>query len=149
LSWLVCKEACVPGDTSLGLAFNTTDDTKNAADQSTANDHAVNILDKARSQTPQSQKVIGSNVKLNKADKLLALDLYAESLLFKDAKTVEIFVKTLDVVEYSKPLKIHWKSNRLRWQQTLSEYFTKLPKNIDIVVVVDKSKSYEFSLSTS
>jgi hypothetical protein len=62
------------------------------------------------------------------------------------AQRVEIFPITKDIVTYHTPASINWKNNVLSWQQTLSEYFSKLPENIELVAAIDGENSYRFSI---
>lgn len=142
LSWLVCEEACVPGDSSLTLALGANNTTINP---SVSQAH----FSKAIQNTPKVKNTLGNTVTVDKTQNLLELDIYAQELIFKDAEHVEVFIKNLDLVQYADPVKIQWKKNRLRWQQKLSEYYSSTPKEIDIIVVVDHKKSYEFSLTNS
>lgn len=154
LSWLVCEEACVPGESSLSLTVaghKELDAKPRLAIPSSTPTHAPlnakSLFAHWDNKVPKASKSIGSSVNINTKQKTLSFDLYAQGLLFENADSVEVFVKNLDVTRYGKPLNVNWHNNFLKWEQTLSEFYASPPSSLDIVLVIDGKKSYEFSLS--
>ena len=154
LSWLVCEEACVPGESSLSLTVaghKEIDAKPRLAIPSSTPTHtplnAKSLFTHWNNKVPKVSKSIGSNVDINTKQKTLSFELYAQGLLFENADSVEVFVKNLDVTRYGKPLSINWHNNFLKWEQALSEFYASPPSSLDIVLVIDGKKSHEFSLS--
>lgn len=137
LSWLVCKEACIPGQATLNLELPSVKTTSQG--QTTTK---MALFDDRR--LPRAMEVIGGQAEVTEGD--LNLELYAPQLIFKDAERVEVFVKNLDLVKYAPAKKIEWNNNRLFWRQARSEFFMKKPDQLDFVVVIDKAKAYDFSM---
>lgn len=135
VEWLVCKDSCVPGKATLKTKIPA------ATPQDTL---AQDRFEQTKTLLPQSQPLMGSKFSLE--NNRLKLDLYATSLLFKDAKSVEVFPVQQDIIAYSSPPQVYWKKNLLRWEQNVSEYFSQLPDTLDIVVVVDRQKAFIFTL---
>ena len=137
VSWLVCQESCIPGDANLSLSLPL-------AQQAQVNLSKASYFEQASSAVPQKLSVLSSSA-IRKGDHL-DMVVYAQSLIFKDAKTVDVYVKNTNVVHNGEPLKISWRANRLEWQSALSEYFNVAPETIQVVLVIDGSKAYDVDI---
>ncbi|VUD47616.1 hypothetical protein TDB9533_01063 [Thalassocella blandensis] len=137
VEWLVCKDSCVPGKAT--LTTHITPDHNMGEDVEAKFFHARQLL-------PIPKSLMGSKFSLEEGK--FKLELYAKSLLFKDAASVEVFPVQQDIIAYSSPAQTYWKKNLLRWEQNISEYFSQLPDQLELVVVVDQRKAYLFTLDT-
>lgn len=138
VEWLVCQEACIPGDAELSLTLDS-------AEQAAENNEAAALLSEWQAKMPRELGVLGASAKLE--DKQLALDIFANQLIFAEAEAVQVFVENLDLVRYNAPNEIKWKRNRLLWKQSLSEYFSgEQPSSVDIVIVVDHARAYRLNI---
>jgi DsbC/DsbD-like thiol-disulfide interchange protein len=138
VEWLVCQEACIPGDAELSLTLNS-------AEQATQDEEVAGLLSKWQMKMPRELGVLGATAKLE--NKQLALDIFANQLVFEKAEEVQVFVENLDLVRYDAPEEIKWKRNRLLWKQNLSEYFSgEQPSSVDIVIVVDHVRAYRLNI---
>lgn len=134
VSWLICKEACIPGKTT--LAYNET---------SSTSEHQQRF-NKHRDKLPKPLGLIGHQISTE--NNQLTTAIYADNLAFSSATKIEVFPVQQDIVHYSSPAKTFWKKNLLRWEQPLSEYYNGLPKTLDLVIVVDNQRAYHVSINT-
>lgn len=134
-NWLVCKEACIPGEAKESLVI---------ANGSTLLSTMHSRFDQLANNLPQAMPLLGSDIKIQ-ADSINII-LYAQNNIFSKAKSVKVFPITQNLIEYNQPANISWKNNVLRWQTKRSEYFTATPKTIELVVIIDEQYAYQFTL---
>ena len=141
VSWLVCKETCIPGEAELSKNIHMT---------TTANESPKEeslLFQEWQKRIPQNISTKGSTGQITGQN--LLMNIYATSPIFKHAKNVELFIKEQELTQNKEPVTLHWKNNWLRWEQELSEYLTKPPAQITVVVVIDQTHSYETTIPIS
>ena len=134
-SWLVCKEECIPGSTSLILTLPVGDKQKKSR-------YAESITS-FRNREPKTLSLTGSEFNV---DSHVEMTLYAKQAVFKDAKDIKFFPIQENLVENGKKAELRWKNNLLTIRQAKSTYYTGVPGRVEGVLVVDGSAAWQFSL---
>ncbi|WP_158224662.1 protein-disulfide reductase DsbD domain-containing protein [Agaribacterium haliotis] len=144
LSWLVCKESCVPGQASLSLDLNQLDQASSA--------QAGKYFAKAQAKLPKALATMQAHYWTD-SDKLY-IDVYFKQALFSNAarnahtkSDIELFIKELDLVNYSASADVHAEHNVLRWSTTLNDYYQSAPDRIHAVLVLDQQQAFEFAIN--
>jgi DsbC/DsbD-like thiol-disulfide interchange protein len=141
VEWLVCQEACIPGDAELSLTLPI-------ANEGMSDDGRSALFNSWQEKMPVPLGVLGASGTLE--NRSLVLDIFANQLVFAEAESVEVFIENLDLVSYQAPQEIKWKRNRLLWKQNLSEYFSgQKPSSVDVVIVVDHKRAYRVNIPIS
>jgi DsbC/DsbD-like thiol-disulfide interchange protein len=135
-SWLVCKIACVPGKADLSLTLPLA-----AQGEAVTRTHQA-LFDQALSKVPGLLSLQGAPV--NISDSEVSIQLYAKSALFKQAKQVQFFPITENLVEYATPAKLQWHNNMLRINQSKSMEFIQAPSSIEGIIVIDGKQAWQF-----
>ncbi len=137
ISWLVCKESCIPGKTKLSKTIEIDK-------RKTPNKTSKPIFNRWKKSLPQTLPVMQATGEIQ--NNTLNIQIFAQDIVFEEVANVEVFVEELDLVEYGKPVSSNWRNNVLSWKQALSEYYSKKPEKIHIVIVVDNSDSYKLEV---
>ena len=137
ISWLVCKESCIPGKTQLSKRIKMHSEPK-------IKEANLSIFKRWQTALPENLKIMDANAHIQ--GEYLEVNIYSQHAIFTEAKHVDVFIANFDLVEYGDPVAVHWKNNLLRWKQKLSEYFEAKPSSVDLVIVVDNKASYKLNL---
>lgn len=132
-NWLVCQESCVPGEAALTLSLDSSRDVDEEKKDYELFRHWQPAMPAELSLLQSGASVVDGHLKL---------ELYATSLLFKNAERVDVFIENTDVVVYDEEAELRWKNNYLFWRQALSEYFSEVPPHVDMVIVVDRQRAF-------
>lgn len=138
ISWLVCSDVCIPGKATLSKNLHTEKTCK-------ANNY-INEFTLWQDKIPMPLELL--QVTATIVDKKFQLELYAQHPVFRDAKSVDIFIENTRVVSYQPTQTQRWKHNWLIWTQELNDTFKDLPDVMNAVIVVDHHTSYKIHLST-
>lgn len=138
ISWLVCSDVCIPGKATLKKTLPLE---KNCSATDYANEFKI-----WQEKIPAPLELLQATA--NIVDKKFQLELYAQQPVFRDAKSIDIFIENAGVVSYQPTQTQRWKHNWLIWTQELNETFGDLPDVINAVIVVDHHTSYKIHLST-
>lgn len=126
LSWLVCKEACVPGKAQLSVDLASLSAAENA--------QAKTLFSIWEPKRPVPLRLMDASLSIHEDQ--ISLELYASSPVFKNASDVDVFVENTDVVSYSEPLHLRAANNVLFWRQSLNDYYQSPPESLAVVIVV-------------
>ncbi len=138
VEWLVCKDVCIPGKAELRKQFKRADSCKK-------NNHET-LFSEWRKRIPEPINLLDGSATI--ANNKFQLELYLAQPVFRDAKSVDIFIENSEVVSYQPDSSSRWKHNWIQWIQDKNDSFTDLPKTINAVIVVDHQRSYKIQLST-
>lgn len=136
ISWLVCKEECIPGKASLTKSFTM----NNKCEVS----EYAELFKKTLTDIPKPLVLLDGEVSL--IDKKFQLELYAAQAVFRDAKQVDVFVENTRIVSYQPTQEQRWKNNWMIWTQNLHDSFQALPEVLNAVIVVDHKTAYSIQL---
>lgn len=137
VNWLVCKESCIPGEADLQLSLPI------GSHPIVNNVTAIQFQD-AQTKIPTAMTTLSKTATIDNG--VLSIDVFANTLLFNKAKTVEIFIEESNIAHNGPPLDISWRANRFHWKQKLSEYFNKAPETLHAVVVIDQQYGYALEI---
>jgi DsbC/DsbD-like thiol-disulfide interchange protein len=138
LSWLVCKDICIPGKATLSKPITLSEKCVASTD--------AGIFAESKKKIPLSLDLMDASFNLK--DNKFELELYATNPIFRDAKQVDVFIENTAVVSYQSTQKSYWKHNYLKWTQDLNESYQALPESINAVIVIDDRTSYKIHIST-
>lgn len=139
VSWLVCKEKCIPQDDKVSIKLAVADQ----FEKSVYDEMILNLLASA----PKKFKSVKS--KFEADDETLEIEL---ADMPADIKTVkDIFIITDGMTDNSVTTKIENSKNEVNAEFKLSPYIDTVPAEIEILVLYEdkngKSKSYETIIS--
>lgn len=137
VSWLVCKESCIPGEAELQLSLPI-------GSNPIVNNTTASQFESAQAKVPVAMTTLSKTAAIE--DDMLNIDVFANALLFNKAKSVEIFIEEANIAHNGPPVEISWRANRFHWKQKLSEYFTKAPEALHAVIVIDKQYGYALEI---
>ena len=138
VNWLVCKDICIPGSAELKKHFNRTDSCQQNNHQTLFNEWQKHI--------PETLNLLDASAKI--INNKFQLEVYFAKPIFRDAKSVDVFIEDVQVVSYAPDHQTRWKHNWMQWTQEKNDSFTDLPTSINAVIVVDHQRSYKIKLST-
>lgn len=137
VSWLVCKESCIPGEADLKLSLPI-------GANPIVNNATATQFQTAQAKIPVTMPTLSKTATIE--NDILNIDVFANSLLFNKAKKVEIFIEESNVAHNGQPIEITWRANRFHWKQKLSEYFNKAPETLHAVIVIDQEYGYALEI---
>lgn len=139
VSWLVCKDICIPGKAELSKTFSVNDSCQQNTNEA--------LFTEWQKRIPKTISLLDGTTQV--VDNKIQLELYLSQPIFKNAKTVDIFIEDMQVVSYQPVTSSRWKHNWIQWTQEKNESFSNLPPTINAVILVDHQQSYKIQLSTS
>ena len=137
VSWLVCKESCIPGEADLQLSLPI-------GANPIVNNTTATQFQTAQAKIPVAMPTLSKTATIENG--ALSIDVFANSLLFNKAKKVEIFIEESNLVHNGLPVDISWRANRFHWKQKLGEYFNKAPDTLHAVIVIDQQYGYALEI---
>lgn len=144
VSWLVCKESCIPGKANLSLSVPVAKSSGLGDDKGVLKPEAEQIS-AFQKKLPTMLPLLGGEVKIQ--DKQVVIELYARHKPFNDAKKIVFFAINEDFIEYSQPAEVRWKNNFISITQDKSASFSGIPEVTEGVLVVDHKAAWYFKLS--
>ena len=137
VSWLVCKESCIPGEADLQLTLPI-------GANAIVNNATAAQFQSAQTKIPVAMSTLSKVATIENG--VLSIDVFANSLLFNKAKNVEIFIQETNIVHNGPSVEVSWRANRFHWKQKLGEYFNKVPETLHAVIVVDQQYGYALEI---
>ena len=138
VSWLVCKDTCVPGSASFELPLSVGQRQVNAA--------TGPVMHRFIQQEPNPLLLMQGE--LAQTPSQLSLTLYAKHTVFKNAQSVVFFPINEGVFESGAKPQIRWKRNFITLTQNKADTFYKVPKTLSGLLVVDGRQAWEFEFMT-
>lgn len=136
ISWLVCKDECIPGKASLTKSI--------ALGESCEANEFSEKFKQTQQELPKPLALLDGEVRI--IDKKFQLELYAAQPVFRNAKQVDLFIENTRVVSYQRTQEQRWKHNWMIWTQNLNESYQVLPEVLNAVIVVDHKTAYSIQL---
>ena len=133
LSWLICNDVCIQGNSTLSLNLPVS--------RTTTSENLVwaDLMASAQRRLPLRLEAVNSGYAVN--DGHLELYVEFEDSILSDAVRVVYFPEQLDVVTSSSLLDTKWTDHRFQLRQTLSEYFEGVEDPLRGVLVVHTAES--------
>lgn len=136
LSWLVCKESCIPGWGEMKLTLKVGEAEKPGL-------HAA-LFRETRGSLPRPLTLIGGS--WQRTADTVSFTLYATQAVFKDVKKLSLFMATENVVEYAKPMDLSWQNNRLQAVMTLNSTYAGYEGPLEFVLATEKNIAWQTQL---
>lgn len=131
VSWLVCKEDCIPGSGTLSLSLPT------GHGQATP---AAPLFEKTRAQIPAELPALGGSWSLD-GDRV-ELEFYASRPVFDGIAELQAFPASPDVVDYSQAFGLNWRRNRLVISAVRNTYYQGYQGAMEWLLVAPGKKSW-------